>query len=40
MELSLTDTVTYANIDLWFREGKEYQRRQNAYCSVTVCVCV
>ena len=36
MELSLTDTVTYADIDLWFREGKECSGRHNAQCSVTV----
>ena len=36
MELSLTATVTYADIDLWFHEGKEYSGRHNAQCSVTV----
>ena len=30
MGLSLTDTVTNADIDLWFREGKEYKCHQNA----------
>ena len=29
LELSLTDTVSYADIDRWFREGKEFKCRTN-----------
>ena len=29
LELSVTDTVSYAHIDRWFREGKDFKRRIN-----------